>query len=129
MPLSPQVLSKMCPRYSAVGFVRFLGKSANWMPLSVSTIWILYGATLMKALRKSEAVCCLTFSCRLRIGELRDPVYRHEEIQLAFLGADFRDVDMEVADRIDFECFLAGLVAFHLRQSGNAVALAATMQR
>jgi hypothetical protein len=29
------------PLHIAVGFERFFGRSANWMPLSESTVWIL----------------------------------------------------------------------------------------
>jgi hypothetical protein len=42
-------------------------------------------------------------------GKLREPVHSHKEIQLPLFGADLRDVDMEVADRIGLELFLDGL--------------------
>src|ERR1700757_4624617 len=40
MPCGRQVRSKGCPRKRAVGPFRFFGRSANWMPLSVSTVWM-----------------------------------------------------------------------------------------
>ena len=42
-------------------------------------------------------------------GELAGTVDADEEAQLALLGADLGDVDMEVVDRIALELFLAGL--------------------
>lgn len=39
------------------------------------------------------------------------PVDGHPKVQLAFAGANFRDVDMEEADRVGLEGLLAGLVA------------------
>lgn len=42
--------------------------------------------------------------------------YVREEKELALCGLDFGDVDMEVADRIDFELFLVWLVTVHIRQ-------------
>jgi hypothetical protein len=33
--------------HKAVGPIRFCDRSANWMPLSVSTVWILWGTALM----------------------------------------------------------------------------------
>src|SRR6202047_3683410 len=36
-----QARSKGRPRHIAVGFERFFGRSANWIPLSVSTVWTL----------------------------------------------------------------------------------------
>src|ERR1700676_1350841 len=53
----------------------------------------------------------------------------NEEVELAFLGADLGDVDVEVADRIYLEFALVRLVAIDLRQARDAVALQAAMQR
>ena len=61
-------------------------------------------------------------------GELRGSVDGHEEIELAFLGADFGNVDVEVADGIGLELALPGLGVFHLREPGDVVALQTTMQ-
>ena len=46
MPWRRQMRSKGRSRSSAVGPLRFLGRSANWMPLSVSTVWIWQGTTV-----------------------------------------------------------------------------------
>lgn len=50
---------KELPAPQAVGFMRFFGSSANWMPLSVRTVWILWGTALRRTSRKSQAVCVL----------------------------------------------------------------------
>jgi hypothetical protein len=63
------------------------------------------------------------------ISELRCPVDRHEQIELAFLGAHLGDIKMEVADRIGRELLLERFVAFRLWQAADSVALKATMQR
>jgi hypothetical protein len=63
-----------------------------------------------------------------REGVLRRPVHGHEEVQLAFLGADLGDVDVEVAERTALEGLLRGLIALDLGQSADAVALEATVQ-
>lgn len=42
------------------------------------------------------------------------PVDGHPKVPFAFAGANFRDVDMEEADRVGFEGLLAGLVAADL---------------
>lgn len=39
-----------------------------------------------------------------------------EEVELAFSGTDFGDVDMEVADRVGLEALPGAFVAFDLRQ-------------
>jgi hypothetical protein len=62
-------------------------------------------------------------------SELRGSVDRDEEIELAFRGADLGDVDVEVADGIGLEPTLVRLVALDMRQTRDAMALQATMQR
>ena len=49
-------------------------------------------------------------------------------MQLAVIGAHFGNVDMEVADGIGFEGLLRFSFRFHVRQSGNAMALVEAMQ-
>ena len=66
---------------------------------------------------------------KLDEGELRRPVDCDEEVQLAFRRPHFGDVDVEVADRVSFELAPSGLVAVDLRQSRDAVALQAAVQR
>lgn len=63
------------------------------------------------------------------IGELRGAVDRHEQVKLAFFGANLGDVEMEVADRIGLKLLPLGLFAFCLRQAADAVALKAAVQR
>ena len=65
----------------------------------------------------------------LHKGEFARAIDGDKEIELAFGGLDFGDVDVKIADRIGLELLLGGLVAFDLRQPGDAVALQAAMQR
>ena len=68
------------------------------------------------------------FLDQLSEGELRGPVDGHEEVELALGGAQLGDVDVEVADRVALELLLGWLVARHLGQPRDAVALQAAMQ-
>jgi len=61
-------------------------------------------------------------------GELRCPVDGHEEVELAFLGPDFGDVDVKVADRIFPESLPCRSVALQFRKPADAMALIAAMQ-
>ena len=54
--------------------------------------------------------------------EFAGAVYRNEQVQLAFGGLDFSDVDVEEADRIGFELPLRRLVAVDIRQPADAMA-------
>ena len=49
-------------------------------------------------------------------------------MQLALLGPNLGDVDVEVADRIGLEGLLGGLVALDLGEPADAVALEAAVQ-
>lgn len=62
------------------------------------------------------------------VGELRCSVDGDEHMELALLGADFGNVDVEVAERIGFELLADGFVAFDIDKLGNAMALQTTMQ-
>ena len=62
-------------------------------------------------------------------GELRGPVDGDIEVELAFGRADFRQIDMEVADRIASELLPRRFVAVHIGQPVDAVALQTAMQR
>jgi hypothetical protein len=56
------------PRQRAVGPFRFLGRSANWMPLSVRTVWIRLGTAATNASRKAAAArmsACSTNSTKV----------------------------------------------------------------
>jgi hypothetical protein len=61
-------------------------------------------------------------------GELRSAVDTNVQIQIAFCRLHLGDIDMEEADRTAFKLLLRRLVALSIRQSGDAVALQATMQ-
>ena len=74
----------------------------------------------------SDLACCLLV--QLGKGELAGAVDGHEQVQLARLGADLGDVDVEGADRIGLEALLAWLLAFGNRQAGDAVTLQAAVQ-
>lgn len=62
-------------------------------------------------------------------GELRSAVDSDQKIELALFGANFRDIDMEVANRVAFELLAPGPVAFDVGQPGDIVPLQAAVQR
>jgi hypothetical protein len=62
-------------------------------------------------------------------GELRRPIDRDDEIELALSGSDLGDIDMEIADWIGLELALGRSSAFDLRQAGDSMTLKAAMQR
>src|SRR5271163_4337982 len=62
-------------------------------------------------------------------GELRPPIDRDNEIELALSGSDLGDIDMEIADWIGLELALGRSFAFDLRQAGDPMTLKAAMQR
>ena len=61
-------------------------------------------------------------------GELGRVVDGDEHVKLSLLGADFGDVDVDVADWVGLEAFLGGLLAIGVGQAGDAMALQAAMQ-
>ena len=61
--------------------------------------------------------------------KLGGSVDRHEEVELALLGTNLGDVDVEIADRVGLEFALVGQVAIDLRQARDAVTLQTAMQR
>ena len=56
-------------------------------------------------------------------GKLRSAVDSDQKIELALFGANFRDIDMKVADRVALELLAPGPVAFHFGQPGDVVPL------
>jgi hypothetical protein len=62
-------------------------------------------------------------------GELRGPVNRDHEIELALGGSNLSYIDMEIADWIGLELALGRSFAFDLRQAGDSMTLKAAMQR
>lgn len=71
---------------------------------------------------------CRCLLVQLDESELRGPIYGHEHMQLALLGSDLGDVDMEVADWIGLELLPCRLVALDIRQPAYPVTLQAAMQ-
>jgi hypothetical protein len=61
-------------------------------------------------------------------GELGCSVDGNEQMELTLLGSDLGDIDVEEADGVAPEGHLR-LVAFHLRQSADAMPLQAPVQR
>lgn len=66
---------------------------------------------------------------QLNVGELGSAVDGDEKIQPALLGADFGDVDMEVADRVRLELLAGGPIALYIRKPVDAMPLKTAMQR
>src|SRR5258707_9041089 len=109
------VRSKGCPRHLAVSPPRFFGRSANWIPLSVSTVWMRLGTAPTSASRRGSGRLHIGLVNEFDHSELRGPVNGHEEVELAFGRSHFGQIDMEEADRIDVEHLLPGLVSLDLR--------------
>ena len=61
-------------------------------------------------------------------GELARAVDSHEEVELALLGPDLGNVDVEEANRVALEPGARRLVPIGVRQPADAVALQAAMQ-
>src|SRR5215217_263911 len=68
------------------------------------------------------------FLVQFRKGKLTRAIDGHKEVELALLGPDLGDLDVEGADRIRLEPLLCGLVALGLGQARDAVTLQAAMQ-
>ena len=62
-------------------------------------------------------------------GELGGPVDGDEEVKLALLGANFGNIDVEVADRVCLELLAPGPVAIYVGKPGDVVPLQTTMER
>ncbi len=61
--------------------------------------------------------------------ELARAVYADEQVELAFGGLHFGNIDVEEADRVAFEALTLRFVAFDVRQARDAVSLQASVQR
>ncbi len=66
---------------------------------------------------------------QLREGELGCAINGHKQVEPAFFCVHLGDIDVEVADRVAPELLLGGLVAGHLGQAADAMALQAAVQR
>ena len=62
-------------------------------------------------------------------GEFGRAVDGDEQVEPPFRRVDLSQIDVEVAERVGLEARPLGLVAVDLRQSADAVALQAAMQR
>jgi len=60
---------------------------------------------------------------KLSERKLRRPINGYEEVQLALLGSDLGNIDVEVSDRIGFELALGARAIFHVWQPGYSMAL------
>ena len=78
-----------------------------------------------------ELPCCPSISLvdQLRDGELAGAVNADEQVELAFGSLHLSNVDVEEADGVALEGLPLWLVAFDVRQAGDAVSLKAPMQR
>ena len=79
----------------------------------------------------AQELGCFHLACAFHEAgecELAGAVDAHEQPQLALCRADFGDVDVEVTDWVGFEPLLVRLVALGFGQTGDAVALQATVQ-
>ena len=68
------------------------------------------------------------FGDQLDEGEFARAVDGDIEMQLAFGGLHFGDVDVEITDRIGLELLLRRLVAFDVRQAADPVSLKTAVQ-
>jgi hypothetical protein len=91
---------------------------ANWMPLSVRIVWIRLG-TASIASRTARAVMDVARLLQAHEGELACSINGDEQMQLAFSGAQFGDVDVEIADGIALEALLR-LVASRPPEAADA---------
>jgi len=69
------------------------------------------------------------FLVQLHESALGGSVDGHQQVELALLGSNLGEIDVEVADRIRLELLPDGLVAIDLGQPTDAMALKATVQR
>ncbi len=80
----------------------------NWIPLSVSMVWSSYG-TARSRFEECDRDWPIGLVVELGEGELGGAIAPDIEVQLAFLGTDFGDVDVEVPNWVDLNFCLAGL--------------------
>ena len=55
-------------------------------------------------------------------------VHGNKEIELVFLGPEFSDIDVDIADWRALERLALELAAIHIKQAGNAMAVKAAQQ-
>jgi len=86
------------------------------------------GHSLDQGDQEGRGRCSTSPGDELNEGELAGPIDGDIEVEFAFGGAHFGNVDVEVADRVGLELLLRLSVACHLLQPADPVALLATMQ-
>ena len=89
---------------------------------------MLYGTASTKWRKKSPDRLPLGLAMKFDIGEFARAINGDEQVELAFGGLHFGDVDMEEADRIAFEFGPRGFFAFHFGQTADAMTLQATVE-
>lgn len=80
---------------------------------------------VLKKLPCGLAICFLN---QLRHRKLAGAINGNKEMELAFLGSNLCDIDMELANRIALELLPLRLVACDVRQSGYAIPLQTSMR-
>src|SRR5262249_52163753 len=78
-----------------------------------------------------EGRCRMSVSLLVELSKskLRCAVNCDKQVKFAFFGAHFRDIDVEVADRIPLERLPAPCLALDRRKPADLVALEQSMQR
>src|SRR5437763_2173054 len=128
MPLARQIWSKRCTRYRAVQPSRFFGKSANWIPLSVSTVCSRYGTAREQCFEEAHGGRTISLVVQFDEGEFRGSVNRDKQVELALCCSNLSDVDMEIADWVGFESSFFGALVLNLRQARDAMPFQTAMQ-
>ena len=112
---------------------RFLGCSANWMPLSVKVVCqdrvVLVRHGFQKEFKEFPGCLAISLLNQLCNGELAGAVDAHKEKELALFGSDLGNIDVKEADRVAFELLPFRLVTFDIRQARYSMPLQTSVQR
>lgn len=65
---------------------------------------------------------------KLGYSKLRSPVDGHQKIELAPPSANLSEINVKVAQRMDFELLFIGLIACNIGQTGDTVALKTSVE-
>ncbi len=91
------------------------------MPSSVGTVWTWQGTAATRSSRNAAAAFVVARSTSLAKGERRGPVDGDEQMEFALGGAQFGDVDMEIADGVAPEALPFGFVALFEWQAADTM--------
>ena len=80
------------------------------------------GHGLDQGIEKRADRHCISPLDQLGSGELGRPVDRHEQVEFAVFRPDLGNVEVKMANRVDFELLPVGLVARDIRQPGDTKA-------